>query len=325
MLKKLKDLKTRIFGAKSEADGIEEGVSVLAYGNQDEDGIDSASDVADRGGYALEGSEEKAPVDYAGIEEAADSAKIQTPCEISLEEEVSRCAEEEGVSDVPAEAEKPENSDGRDKLKDDADEVRRAVGRKNKIPRKELVTKTGKSEVVRANKETSTLRKISAIWTLVSTAYAIVTTCLFVSRDWVSSTVSYVLIAILAVYIAAFVGLIVYVVRDPKKGTKSTKTYKKVLGIFKAFINVVFLALTAVSLTGMAANDMSVGKWIMFVLTFVVAVVQLGLKICLLVMKLVTKHIAKKYKVKIENYRDGSKKKNGAMDKLTERRYREKD
>ncbi|MDE5601881.1 MAG: hypothetical protein K2J16_05230 [Clostridia bacterium] len=171
----------------------------------------------------------------------------------------------------------------------------------------------------------SLLRKLSAIWTLISTAYAIVSTCLFISRDWVSSTVSYVLIGILSVYILAFIALIVLVARNPKKGTRAAKYYKTILKIFKTVINIVFLILTAVSMAGMAATNMSAGKWFMFIMSFIVAFVQLAFKIVMLASKLARRWVAKRFKVKIENYKDGKRKKNTMLDSITERQYKDKD
>lgn len=198
-------------------------------------------------------------------------------------------------------------------------------GKKSKIKATPISIEGRRAVVVSQRDKASKLSKLSAIWTLLSTAYAIVTTCLFVSRDWVSATVSYVLIAILSVYILAFIGLVVFVIRDPKRGAKTTKTYKKVLMIYKAFINVVFLILTAVSMAGMAANSMSVGKWILFVLTFIVAVVQLGLKLTLFISGLIRRRLVKKFKVTIENYKDGTKKKRTVRDVMIEKKYKDKD
>lgn len=180
------------------------------------------------------------------------------------------------------------------------------------------------SEVVVKEKQ-STLRKLSAIWTLVSTAYAIVSTCLFVSRDWVSSTVSYVLIGILSVYILAFIGLIVLVIRNPKKGTRTAKYYKKILKIYKVVINITFLILTAVSMAGMTASDMSAGKWFMFIMSFIVAFVQLGFKIAMLGVNIARRWVSKRFKVKIENFKDGKRKKNTMLDSITESQYKDKD
>ena len=180
------------------------------------------------------------------------------------------------------------------------------------------------SEVV-VKEKVSTLRKLSAIWTLISTAYAIVSTCLFVSRDWVSSTASYVLIGILSAYILAFIGLVIFVIRNPKKGTRTAKYYKTILKIYKVIINITFLILTAVSMAGMAATDMSAGKWFMFIMSFVVAFVQLGFKLALLGFKIARRWVAKRFKVKIVNYRNGKKKKNTMLDGITERQYKDKD
>ncbi|MDE6060356.1 MAG: hypothetical protein K2G31_02675 [Clostridia bacterium] len=199
--------------------------------------------------------------------------------------------------------------------------IKKAVSKKGV----EYVEAGGYHSDVVVKEKMSLIRKLSAIWTLVSTAYAIVSTCLFVSRDWVSSTVSYVLIGILSAYILVFIGLIIFVVRNPKKGTRATKYYKTVLKIYKTLINIVFLILTAVSMAGMAATDMSAGKWFMFVMSFIVAFVQLGFKLAMLAFKIARRWVAKRFKVKIENYRDGKKKKNTMMDSITERQYKDKD
>lgn len=241
--------------------------------------------------------------------------------------DASPCEKESADSSKPLDgsAEISNNADRKARKavvkKVDKDDIKKATSKKGV---EYVEVGTYHSEVV-VKEKMSLLRKLSAIWTLISTAYAIISTCLFISRDWVSSTVSYVLIGILSVYILAFIALIVFVARNPKKGTRAAKYYKTILKIFKTVINIVFLILTAVSMAGMAATDMSAGKWFMFVMSFVVAFVQLGFKIAMLALKIARRWVAKRFKVKIENYKDGKRKKNTMLDSITERQYKDKD
>lgn len=171
-------------------------------------------------------------------------------------------------------------------------------------------------------KKTSKLTKVSSIWALISTVYAIISTCVFIANDWVDDTFSKVLLVMLIVYIIIFFVLIGLTVKDPKKAKKSISTYKKLLKIFKSFANVVFVVLSAVSMAGIANGGMGVKEWVVFVVTFVVAIVQLGFKVSLFVLKIIRKNISKKYKVKVERFVDGEKKKKNAVDTIEEKVFK---
>lgn len=82
-----------------------------------------------------------------------------------------------------------------------------------------------------------------------------------------------------------------------------------------------FLALTAVSMVGLAKGEMSLIKWIMFGVSFFVAVVQLVLKITKVVMKAIRKRVAKKFKVEVQKYVDGKRQKKSVVDKMKENSY----
>lgn len=177
--------------------------------------------------------------------------------------------------------------------------------------------------ITKQQKKASVINRIGMIWTLLSTVYAIFSTCLFIARGWVSHTVTYVLISVLCAYVITFIVLCVLSFKDPKSGKKHTKTYKKTLKVFKAVVNIVFLALTAISMVGMTMNGMNVVKIIVFSLTFLVAAVQLGLSIARLVMRFTQLHIAKVYSVKVERFVDGHRKRKGVADKIKESKYKD--
>ena len=181
------------------------------------------------------------------------------------------------------------------------------------------------NELVKQDKKSSKISKISAIWTIISTIYAIVTTGIFIGRGWVSQIAAIVLLCILGVYICVFIVLVVVTFKDAKGGATQVKMYKKTLGIFKAIANVVLLSFTAVSMVGMSLEGVDgVLKLIMFIVTFAVGVVQLGLKITLFVMKLIRIQIAKKFKVEFYKFVDGKRKKKSLALKIEESRYKQK-
>lgn len=171
------------------------------------------------------------------------------------------------------------------------------------------------------DKGLSIVQKLNVAWTVISTLYAIVSVCMFISKKWVESAYTYALIPMLAVFVIVFICLVVFTFKNSKKAQSNIKDYKKALGIFKASVNVMFLALTAVSMVGLAKGEMSPIKWIMFGASFFVAVVQLVLKITKVVMKAIRKRVAKKFKVEVQKYVDGKRQKKSTADKLTENRY----
>ena len=172
------------------------------------------------------------------------------------------------------------------------------------------------------DKGMSVVQKLNVVWTIVSTLYAIASTCMFVAKKWVDSIYTYILIPMLAVLVITFVVLVVLTFKDKKKLKTNVKNYKKVLGIFKAFVNVFFLAISAVS--GIATGETSLVKWIVFGVTFFVALMQLVLKITKFVMKQVRKAVGKKFKVEIHKFVDGKKKKKSIADSVTEHDYNNK-
>ncbi len=172
------------------------------------------------------------------------------------------------------------------------------------------------------DRKTSFISKISLIWSILSALYMIVVTCVLVSKKWVTSTMSYVLIAVLALYIVIFVVLILFAFRDPKRSKKQVKVYKKTLGIFKAFINVAFIGLAIADAIAVAQSDGSGFIKIFFVvLTLIVAIIKLALKITLFTLKTVRKYRYKNYNVSIESFVDGKQQKKGTFVKLRERQY----
>ena len=173
------------------------------------------------------------------------------------------------------------------------------------------------------NKKLTTFQKIDVVWTVISTLYAIASVCTFVAKKWVDSVYTYALIPMLAVFVGVFIALVVLTFKDPKKLKTNVKTYKKVLAIFKAFVNVFFLALTAVSMAGIATGKPDLVKWIVFGFTFFVALVQLSLKIAKFAMRCAKNNLSKKFKVEMHNFKDGVKKKKTSSDKIKENSYNE--
>ena len=169
----------------------------------------------------------------------------------------------------------------------------------------------------------SVVQRLSVVWTIVSTVYAIVSTCTFVAKKWVDSAYAYALIPMLVVLVITFVALVVLTFKDKKKLQTNVKNYKKILGIFKAFVNVFFLAISAVSMAGIATGETSLVKWIVFAATFFVALVQLVFKITKFAMKQVRKAVGKKYKVEMHKFVDGKKKKKSVADSVTEHSYKQ--
>lgn len=172
------------------------------------------------------------------------------------------------------------------------------------------------------SKKARTIALASAIWTIVCTLYSIVSVCSFVAKGWVDTTFSRVLVVMLVVYVIIFVVLVVLTVKNPEKRKGDVKAYKKTLGIFKAFVNVVYLAISAVSMAGLAWGETSLGQWITFVATFLLAIVQLALKISSFVFKQVRKSVGKKFKVEVQRFSDGKKKSKQATDVVNEHFYK---
>lgn len=180
-------------------------------------------------------------------------------------------------------------------------------------------------EIYKREKKATVLNKVSAIWTLLTTLYAIASTCLFIAKGWLGGAVSIVLICILALYVVVFIGLAVMMFKDFRSGAKRVKTFKKLLKIFKAVANIILLIITAVSTVGMSLGGFdAISKLIAFIITFAVAVIQLGLNIALLAMKLAKSYVAKRFKVEYVSFVDGRKQKKSIAQKFKESRYKDK-
>ncbi len=153
----------------------------------------------------------------------------------------------------------------------------------------------------------------SFVWTLVCVLYTVVSVILFVVNNWVPSKFNAALIALLAVWIVVFIVIVGVSLgtKNAGKGKKALAAYKKFIGIFKGLVNIMFLAISAVSMAGIAVQGFDgVVQLLMFVFTFVVAIVQVALKISIIVIKAVYKQRGKKIAVKVVTFIDGKQKEN---------------
>lgn len=175
-------------------------------------------------------------------------------------------------------------------------------------------------------KQMSVLQKFSIVWSFITALYTIIATIAFIVSGWIESTLSYVLMAMLALYIIVFCVLLGLGSRKPEKARVSAKIYRRLLSIFKTFANLVFLVLTAVSMAGLAGGGVgsgtSMGEWLAFGATFLVAIVQLALKITKFILKATKHSLSRKYNVKVARFVNGEKQENRLSDKMTERRYK---
>lgn len=174
----------------------------------------------------------------------------------------------------------------------------------------------------RPSKRQHALSMASAIWTLICTLYSVVSVCSFVIKGWVDTTFSRVLIVALAVYVVIFIVLVVLTLRSPEKLKKDVKAYKKTLGVFKAFVNVVYLVISAISMAALARGETTLVQWIVFGATLLVASVQLALKIATLIFKLVRRAIGKRFKVEVQRFSNGERTRKRLQDGIDEKTYK---
>lgn len=172
------------------------------------------------------------------------------------------------------------------------------------------------------DKQMSTLQKFSTAWSFITALYTIIATSAFIVSGWIDSTLSYVLMGALALYIIVFCVLIGLGSQKPEKARISAKIYRRLLSIFKAFANLVFLVLTAVSMAGLAGNGTGFGEWIAFGATFLMALVQFALKIAKFILKASKHSLSRKYSVKVERYVNGEKQESTLGDRIKEKRYK---
>lgn len=170
-------------------------------------------------------------------------------------------------------------------------------------------------------KDLGVLQKISTIWSFISAGYAVASTCAFIAKGWVNTAYSYALIPLLVVFVAVFIALVALSVKNPQNAKNNAKTYKKAIGIFKAFSNVFFIVISAVSMAGIVTGDVDITKWIVFSVTLIIALVQLAFKVASLVKKIAKRRMAQRFNVQITSYKDGVKKRKSISDSVRERGY----
>lgn len=172
-------------------------------------------------------------------------------------------------------------------------------------------------------KRAASLNVLNKIWTLFSTVYVIASTASLLGKHEVHNAVlTIALIVALAVYACAFIGLIAFWASSPQKAENGTKTFKAALKVFKAFVNVMFLVLSAVEMAALAQSGIGFGKWALFSITLAVAILQAAIKAALFFAKINRNVSKRRYRVKVERYVDGKKQKKKLKDKLEERRYK---
>lgn len=192
----------------------------------------------------------------------------------------------------------------------------------------ENMPENGDKTVVVERQKQSKLQVASFVWTIISTIYTIGTVFTFVYENWVPSEFNIPLIVLLVVWIIAFVVIIGLALssRDAKKGQKAIKIYKKSIKIFKAFVNVLFVVITAVSFAGVAHEGIEgFRQWIVMIFTLAVAVVQLALKISIIIIKLLFKRKGKGKKVTVATFTNGVEKHNKFEQKVLAKFYESDD
>lgn len=181
-----------------------------------------------------------------------------------------------------------------------------------------------KQAVAEQSKQVKELSRLSVIWTCVSTIYAIVSTSLLISRNWVNSTVSYVLIGILALYVAIFIGAAVAAIISPKAGKKSLKGLKTAIGMLKPAMSVVLVALSIAQIVGVSGDAFTISKLPFMIFSILVPFLQVAFKFALFVVKARTKRISRTYRVRVERYVNGKRTKKSVKAKFKEKRYKTK-
>lgn len=167
------------------------------------------------------------------------------------------------------------------------------------------------------------LRRFDIVWTIISTAFSIITTSILLAKNWVDGTVSYVILGLLIAYVVTFVVMCAVVYKHPESGA-SMKAYGKVIKIFKALTNIVFLVLTAITMVGIlqSGEDFDFKRGFIFVGNAIIGVVKLVISLVSLVRYISRRYIARNYSVRVTNFIDGEMQKKTAGDRRKEKRYR---
>ena len=176
-------------------------------------------------------------------------------------------------------------------------------------------------ELESEDKKVARISVLSVVWTIISTVYAIVSTGFLLARKWVSGTVGYALLGVLILYVGVFIGMVVAMLGNLRASAAQTKGFKTAINIIKPAMNIVLIVFAIIEVVGIAEKQVGVGQLALLVLTLVVAVVQLGLRIWLIIEKIRTKKVAKGYRVSVERYVDGEKKRKNLAAKIKEKHY----
>ena len=158
------------------------------------------------------------------------------------------------------------------------------------------------------------------IWAIISTVFAIITTAILLAKNWVDGVLSYVILAVLCVYVLVFLVLCAFLYKKPTSKIP-LQTYGKIIKIFKALANIAFLVLSAMSLAGIAISDLSPSKWLVLIGNFVFAGVKLGFALYSLGKLVVRRHVTKNYSVQVTRIVDGEVQKKTTGDRRYEKRY----
>ncbi len=176
-----------------------------------------------------------------------------------------------------------------------------------------------------AGKDNAALRRFDKFWTLFSSLYAVITTSVFIAKGWISELAGYVLAGLLIFYILLFTIVVFMTYRRgyTDKSAKAVKYLKRFLKIFKSLTNITFLVLSAVSMAAVATGSLEdIKKWLIFIVTFMVAILQLALKLTKLFLHLYHRHIAKAYSVNVTRFVDGKQQKTTLKDKIHKTMYK---
>ena len=139
----------------------------------------------------------------------------------------------------------------------------------------------------------------SFIITILSSAYTMATVIMFVVENWVPSAFSIALKVLLVSWVVAFIVIMGFSIatRDTKKTKKYLATYKKLIKLFKGFVNVLFLTITAVSMVGIVKEGIDgIVQMVVMAFSVIVAMAQLAVNTAKFIMKSMLKHHKEKKK-----------------------------
>lgn len=121
----------------------------------------------------------------------------------------------------------------------------------------------------------------SFIWTIISIIYSITMTAYLMSQNWVSTTFTIVLSVLLVFFILivlVLTGLFFTDMNKFKDNGKGLKIVGFLIKLFKAGLNITFVALTIIAIAGMSYNGVdTIKKWAVLLATLFVAVIKLVL------------------------------------------------